>query len=860
MNKTVYLIDASSIFFRAYYAIPPMQVVRGSKKQPLATHAVYGFLTTTLKLLKDNPEYIVYCFDRAEPLLRLKIYKEYKANREEMPEDLAEQIPYIHQAVDFLGLPRMDRKGCEADDIIGSLAHFSQKHKAQTVIVSSDKDFAQLIGDSVSMHDPIKDIHYTVEKAVAKWQVHPRQMIDYLALTGDASDNIPGVRGIGPKSAQKLLSEHQTLDNIYKNLQKIPPKMSEKLKASQDLAFISQKLATIVTDLPLISDLKEIKRKPVQAENLKKLLAQLEFASIQKKLFPPKKSSPSVEAAASTQRGTPAAAPSDPSYLSSKLLRMKKQVWSLSQLSENLKPYEEVAVFLFQDRVHLLFKKNYVEILLQDFCLLGEILSYKKIRWVGFDLKSIWKQCRPENPIASWDMMAAVHLIGSQPVSDFQETLKKEWGEDFSFKEDQSLLYLMESRPSLQKQLEEMSLTRVYEDIELPLISVLYRMETRGVLVDKNKLLTEKRNLECDLLELENKIFSYAGHPFNIASPGQLAYVLFEEMGLKKGRKIKTGYSTSSSVLHDLKKDHPIARVLLDYRELFKLKTTYAEGLLGAIDAQTGRIHTCFRQTFTSTGRLSSIKPNLQNIPIRTERGRRIRSAFIAEKGQTLICADYSQIELRILAHVSEDPVLQKAFLNGEDIHKAAAAEVFNTPLRQVSENQRRAAKTVNFGIIYGQGPFSLAESLNISYDSACDLVEKYFTRFKKVKDYIKSCIDTAKKKTYAETLFGRRRYIPELYSKNKQMQKFGERAAVNSCMQGSAGELVKMAMIQLDESVWSRILLQIHDELLLECPAGREDLEIQEIQHIMENVSLLKVPLLVHIGRASNWQSAGNK
>ena len=836
-KKKIYLVDASSVFFRAYYAIPFMQVLR-PKKQRLHTNAAYGYLTTTLKILNQfKPEYIVYCFDRKEPSLRVKYYPEYKANREAMPDDLAEQIPYIHQITDLLGIRRMDQKGYEADDLIGSLAHWAQSKKMEVFIISSDKDFAQLVNQSVTLYDPIKDIHYNSDKVKEKWGVSPSQIVDYLAIVGDSSDNIPGVRGIGSKGAQKLFSNYSSLEEIYKHLKELTPRMMNQLKDSKKEAFLSQKLARIITDISLASKLKDVEKNPMDQEKMKSLLMDLEFRSTYKKMFPESKTQ--VKKIISNQ---------------------KTHQWNLEQLKENLRPYEEVGVFILEDQIYCLIKNIQVKILKASPADFGAVLSYKKIRWWGYDLKNTWKVCEVHQPIGGWDLMIAAHLCDNKPSRGLSSLAQSVMEVD-ELREDNIASTLLQMRKLYQKKLEDMNLIKEFETIDMPVIAVLYRMEKRGILLDKKQLLKERKNLDNELIDLENDIFSIAGHPFNVASPQQLAHVLFEEMGLEKGKKTKTGHSTDSEVLKKLAPLYPVAQKLLEYRELFKLKTTYVEGLLEAMKKDSHRVHTSFNQTLTSTGRLSSTKPNLQNIPIRTERGRKIREYFIAPKGCRLIVVDYSQIELRILAHFSKDPALKNAFVKGEDIHCSTARELFDVPIERVTEEQRRIAKTVNFGITYGQTAFGLSETLGVSPQRGREIVNQYFKKFSKVQEHIDKVIKSAKKKGYVETLFGRRRIIPELFSKNVRMQKFGERAAVNATIQGTASDLVKKAMIQLDSSVSSKILLQIHDELIFECAQEDVDSEVRHIRSIMEKAGAgLSVPLEVHIGEGLSWHEASSK
>lgn len=852
-QKKIYLIDASCLFFRAYYAIPFMQT-KVSKK-PIPTNAVFGYLKTLLKIIDQHqPAYMVCCFDRPEPSYRVKVYKEYKANRDEMPKDLQQQMPYIKSVTDALGIPRMDMKTYEADDVIGSLSLWAKQKGAEVCIISTDKDFAQLVEDGVYMQDPVKDIKYDKQGVKAKWNVYPEQMIDYLSIIGDASDNVPGVKGIGPKGAEKLFDEFHNLENIYANLDKLPEKVAQKLQNSKKEAFLSQELIRIVRELKLAEKWEDVQKKEIQKESFEKLLIDLEFHSIHKTYQAKNK------LAATHITGDLADSSNQGFTLSSKNQKMKKNKISLQKLDETLAPFEVIGVHLYVDRAHILTKKSWFEVPISSPQKLGEILCHKKVKWYGYDLKKIWHKLEVTNPIAIGDPMIAHHLITSKTSTSLSNLMYEKWHKEHLDQTDQAVLYISELRDDYVRRLEEEKLYTLYKEIELPLIKVLYNMEKRGIKVDSKILEKEKKELEVDLTGLEESIFSLAGHPFNISSPQQLGYVLFDELGLKTGRKTKTGYSTDSDVLASLVQAHPIAKPLLDYRELFKLKTTYVEGLLSSIDKKTKRVHTQFNQTLTATGRLSSTNPNLQNIPIRSERGRKIRDSFIASTKHVLIGADYAQMELAILAEMSGDKNLKKACTLGEDIHKATASEIFDTPIDQVTEEQRNRAKTVNFGVTYGQTAFSLSESLGVSYSEAKEIIDRYFTKFKHVKSYIEDILKQAERRGYVETLFGRRRWVPELQSNNMNMKKFGQRVVLNSPIQGTAGDLVKKAMIELDSCLWAQMLLQVHDELLFECPIEDQETELALIKKTMIQISPLSVPLKVHIGQGSSWNKASGK
>ena len=849
-KKKLYLVDVSSLFFRSYYAISNHL----SSPSGMPTNALYGFLSMTIKFLKENEaEYIVYCFDQKTPSFRAKIYKDYKANREETPEDLKPQIPYIKKLTKTLGIPIAGKKGFEADDIIGSLA-VQAKKKYQVIIVSGDKDFAQLVSDNVLLFDPMKEKHYDPEAVKEKWGVTPEQMIDYLAIVGDSSDNIPGVFGIGAKGAQNLLTQYGSLENIYKNLDSIKGKTVEKLKQSKQEAFLSQKLARIVLDIDFSKVLPTFQIQPRQTENLKKLLQELGFKTFEKKLCPDQKIS-SVKSSDSTPESVKNNKPKK--RLSSNL---KVHYFKWKELETLISCYAKVWVFSIKEQYFISYKNKVISLEDHNLKKIGQLFSEKRIVWRGHDLKKIWKDFHCAHPVTDWDSLIAVYIIESAPPNRLESIFTKYLQKDFSL-ESLSPGEVYHAYKKLRGQLivkmEEFNIIDFYQNVELPLITVLFEMEQTGVLLDTEELKRQTKDIDRQISLIEKDIFSQVGHEFNLASPKQLADVLFMEMDLKPIRKIKTGYSTDVDVLTRLKTEHPVIALILEHRELFKLKTTYVDALPLLIKKETGRVHTHFRQAFTMTGRLSSINPNLQNIPIKTNRGKQVRKAFLAKPGCQLISADYSQIELRVLAHLTEDKALCEAFEKNVDIHKATASQVYQVPVEKVNEDLRRKAKAINFGLMYGQGPYALSEILGTSMGEAKDIIDSYFKRFKRVKEYIEDVVKKASKTGYVETLFGRRRQIIELQSSRFQSKKFGERVAMNTPIQGTASDVVKMAMVELRNSLYSSLLLQIHDELLFECPEELLNEEIEQIVEIMENVVSWKVPLKVNTCTGTNWMQA---
>ncbi|MCX7977418.1 MAG: DNA polymerase I [Bdellovibrionaceae bacterium] len=841
MWGSLYLVDVSSMFFRAFYAVRPLTSPSG-----LPVSAIYGFLSMLVRLLKEeNPRHIVFCYDRKEPSFRASLYPDYKANRAEMPEDLARQIPYIKRLAELLGIPTLEVPGYEADDIIGTLSRLGPAHRFNVVIVSGDKDFGQLVGPHVRMYDSMKGVWYDEQGVKEKWGVPPSQIIDYLALVGDSSDNIPGAKGIGPKGAIKLLETWGSLDAIYENLDRVEPKsLREKLEAAKEDAYLSRRLVTIVQDLPLSEDFSTYARRPVDREGLKTLLQELNFKSFESSLLGEDvPSSEGFEAPLSAQKD---------GAESFELLKL-----GVEDLRRWLAKGGEVWLFSNEaGGVHFARDREVVspEGESRD---LGAICNlFSDLRWAGFDLKSFWHSLELDCPVTGWDSALAAYVLESSPPGSFREALNR--FQPGLLPEFPSPLQIYQAHRAFRRHLEERvgksKLEKLLLEIEFPLSPVLYRMERRGIRIDLGALSRMSEELSQELRQLEAEIHRLAGGPFNIASPKQLGFVLFEKLGLPPKKKTKTGYSTDDDVLESLK--HPVARLVREWREISKLKSTYVDALPQLAD-KGGRVHTTFNQALTTTGRLSSIHPNLQNIPIRTPRGQKVRACFVSADGQKLLSADYSQIELRVLAHISEDPGLIRAFSEDLDVHAATASEIFGVKLADVTSEQRRTAKAVNFGIAYGQGAFGLSETLGIGRKESQEIIDRYFSRFPGVRRYIEETVKTANEKGWVETLSGRRRYIRELESKNQAVKKFGERAAINAPIQGTAADFVKMAMVTLDKKVDVPMLLQVHDELVFEGSENKLREKAEEIAAIMESVAKLKVPLKVNWAIGQNWEEA---
>ena len=968
-KKTIYLIDASSLFFRAFYALPAMNTSSG-----LPTQAIYGFLKSILKILKFKDKYIVLCFDTKEGSFRNELYPDYKGNRGEIDPDLEVQIPYIQKVVETLGVYSLQKKGYEADDIIGTLAKQFSKANHSVAVVSNDKDFVQLIDKNIFLYDIQKNIKYNEQKAVQKWGVPPSQMLDYLSLVGDSSDNVPGVKGIGPKGAIKLLQTYKNLKDIYKNINKIEPEsIRKKLLESKDNAFLSQKLIQIDIQAVDKLDIQKTRFSFSEKKHFLSFLQELEFKTLRKefeklfkkeslassKVFTDHKSqkNPSTEIqkdsekkpqngvhvqdsienqksfiqkTSSLQKNIQETLPfcmeseevsqkkfsdyllndeNQPIFSYKDVQRLKEYQFhdhcDVSKILKKIKKKSEILLFEEKDEVFLLYENDIF--CLKELCKNHPIdqdltqktsakvsqkkslsadlfvgLLDKEVIWNGFDLKNIWSRLDPLRAIhfgnikktdhsfcvsdfsIGIDIQLSFHLLRSKNISDLSKVFKS----FFYISSDvenilQKALLCTLSIDILKKRMKEAKVDNVYYDLERWLVPILFFMEHKGVLISEDELNLQKKHLSSILNRTKKNIFKDANEEFNILSPKQLGGILFDKLKFPQRHKTAKGdKSTAVEALEGLK-DHSIVKNVLKYRELSKLQSTYIEGIIKLLDSES-RVHTCFNQSLTTTGRLSSSHPNLQNIPIRTEEGRKIRKAFVAPRNCLLLSADYSQIDLRVLAHVSDDKNLKKAFDNDEDIHAFTASEVFKVKLKEVTREQRQRAKAVNFGLVYGQGAQGLSQSLGVSRSEAMEIIEKYFTQFKGIKDYMERIVEQAKSLGFVVTLLGRRRYIDELKSKSVRIQKFGERISINTPIQGGASDIVKLAMIELSKKMLQRkekgasLLLQVHDEILMESlkKEAQENLDI--LVKVMESVEGLSVPLKVHASMNASWFDMG--
>lgn len=879
--KKLYLVDVSSMFFRAFYAVRPLTSPSG-----MPTNAIYGFTSMILKLLKEEkPDYLGFCYDLPTPSFRKEIYPEYKAHRNETPPDLIPQIPYIKKMVDAFGIPSFEVDGYEADDIIGTLTEIGLKHHCQVTIVSGDKDFGQLVRPGVILYDTMKDTRLDSEGVKAKWGVRPDQFIDFLSLIGDVSDNIPGVEGVGPKTAEKLLSDYGTLENIYENLSSVKSEsLRGKLIKGKDSAFLSKKLVKIESHIPLVDQLEKLKPSPLRESELMSLLKELNFKTFEKTLLSnfqdinlmndDKKNvsnTNKIDSDGFDELGIPLSAhqkkdspknldhnnqPKDNSRNESFKVLLEKAV-SIENI--NLIPECSEVWAFYDSRGHYIVYKDDLVIINSDAKKWGELITQKKLVYQGFDLKTFWRDLGIHNPQIKWDSQLAAYLIKTEEVGSFEETVSEFLLKNIPQFATPSELYHYHDLlfHKLKSEIEHHNFHQLLHDIELPIAPILLSMEQNGILVDTDNLERQSKQLEYDIKTLEKEIHHLSGSEFNIASPKQLAQILFDKLSLPAGKKTKTGFSTDSEVLEKLKSSHSIIAPILEYRELTKLKSTYVDALPLLVNPETHRIHTHFNQALTTTGRLSSAQPNLQNIPIRTPRGQEIRKAFIAPSDSVLLSLDYSQIELRVLAHLTDDPGLCRAFLERQDIHAATASEVFEVPLGAVTSDMRRTAKAINFGIAYGQGAYGLAENLGISRSESMAIIKRYFTRFHKVKEYMEFIVNEAKKHASITNIFGRQRILRELKSSNPVVRKFGERAAINAPVQSAASDIVKKAMLSVFEIKNAKMILQVHDELLFECSEKDADEVSKILKNKMENVVKLKVPLVVNIGVGKNWDEA---
>lgn len=876
MEKTV-LIDGHSIIHRAFYGIPDL-----TNSEGLHTNAVYGFLNILFKVLEEEqPDYLTVAFDLAAPTFRHLQYEAYKGTRKPMPQELREQVPLLQEVLDAMGILMVSKEGYEADDMLGTTARIARERGMEVTIVSGDRDLLQLAEDHVKIRIPktkggktITEDYYAAD-VMEKYQVTPLQFIDVKGLMGDASDNIPGLPGVGEKTATRLIKEYGSIENAHDHLEEIKPnKAREALREYYDQALMSRELAAIKTDCPLEYDWEKAKIGDLFNEKARQLFLRLEFKNLLARFFA-QSPAPAVEEfffcvedMQGARRICQEAASAESCGLS--VVEQQGEIFGLSVAWSDKEIYYLPAGGQLSD--------SYLRELIRQLMEESRAVSV-------LNLKSILSVVETEKKSGIFDVQIAAYLDNplksSYPYEDIareylsqtfpsQAELLGKTGIAKAAEEQAEQLMRMAcymsytayaARGPLLLVLEEKQMRQLYEDIELPLVYVLHDMEKEGIRVKREELARYGEKLQVRIEELEKIIYDRAGEKFNINSPKQLGVILFEKMGLPGGKKTKTGYSTAADVLEKLAPDHAIVSDILEYRQLTKLKSTYADGLAGYI-GEDGRIHSSFNQTITATGRISSTEPNLQNIPIRMELGRLIRKVFVPEEGCVFLDADYSQIELRVLAHCSGDERLIQAYQEEKDIHRITASQVFHIPFDQVTDLQRRNAKAVNFGIVYGISSFGLSQDLSITRKEAADYIERYFETYPGVKQFLDGLVSDAKEKGYAKTLFGRRRPMPELSSGNFMQRSFGERVAMNAPIQGTAADIIKIAMIRVHdrlekEQMKSRLILQVHDELLVEARKEEAEKAAAILREEMMHAAELSVPLEVDMHQGESWYEA---
>jgi len=891
MNGKLMLVDGNSILNRAFYGLQGPQLLATS--DGLYTNAVFGFINIINKYLEEEqPDYICVAFDLKAPTFRHLKYEEYKAKRKGMPEELAVQVPVIKDVLDAMNIKRLEIEGYEADDILGSLSLCAEKEGMQVIIITGDRDALQLVSSHTRVKIPTtkggknQTDEYDYNAFVEKYGILPEQFIDVKGLMGDQSDNIPGVPGIGEKTALSLIKQFGSVENLYERIDEVERKsVRQKLEDNKELAFMSKKLATIERNIPCISNMEEYRRKPFDSDKLYKIFTRLEFKSFiekyglgERKVAVSSLSSvecvKNLEDVKSVIEGITKAGSCSVFYLMDKVDSFSNKLvgMALSWGSENTY-YVHLCGSIHEDEF-LSEMKNILEDAAiskygHDIKNLITYLRTKGIRLNGlaFDSmiaayiidpsRSTYTVSQLANEYLNMDLEAIEHLsgkgknfvpFGQIPVEKLSDTAGLHAVAVFNLKE------------KLDSILEANGQKKLYYEIELPLIEVLSEMEYWGFKVNIDELKEYSYELEERINIITEEIYSMAGEEFNINSPKQLGVILFEKLGLPVIKKTRTGYSTDAEVLDQLSSRHEIVSKILEYRQLVKLKSTYAEGLLNVVNPSTGRIHSSFNQTVTATGRISSTEPNLQNIPVKLEMGRKIRKVFVAEDNNFILTdADYSQIELRILAHITGDENMIEAFKNNEDIHTTTASRVFGVPADSVTPLMRSKAKAVNFGIVYGIGEFSLSKDLGISRKEAKRYIDGYLDKYPGVRQYMHDIVEQGKKNGYVTTIFNRRRYLPELKSTNYNIRAFGERIAMNTPIQGSAADVIKIAMVKVyralkERKLRSRLILQVHDELIVETFADEKESVEEILKECMENAVNLKVPLNIDIKSGKSW------
>lgn len=854
MENKLVIIDGSSLLYRAFYALPPLS------KNGVYTNAVFGFLRMLLSIYRTlDPEYMAVSFDKSRETFRTKMYSGYKATRKPAPDELVPQFALIKEVLRVMGVAVYEPEGYEGDDVLGTLSR-RYKESLPVYIVTGDRDALQLSDEHVTVLLTRKGISQmdamTPEAVMEKYQITPSQVIDMKALMGDASDNIPGVRGVGEKTALKLITRYKTLDGIYDHLDEIKGALHKKLEADKEAAYLSYDLATIRRDIPLESTLDEMKQ-PVHLDEMNALFRRLgmdtmvsEFSRL-----------PRFEALAREKKEQTAT-------------QIKEaEPWSedISVEGETLAlviPFTGTAPFLQAPFVMIVSHDHVWRAEKEQFPQVQKVLS-KAAHVVVTDSKKLWESDFPLHGFALEDISLSAYVLNpgrtDYPLSYLAEFcgIEPVYPEQMETPEESGAVtgtFLLSVYAHLVPEMEKNGVGALYRNIELPLVEVLAAMEKAGIATDQKRWKEVLEDMQQRERHILREIYTEAGESFNVNSPRQLSYILFDKMHMPAGKKTKTGYSTAASVLDKLAETYPFVKKILEYRTLSKLISTYLLALPELIRPETGRIHTSFNQTVTATGRLSSSNPNLQNIPVRTEEGRKIRSLFVPGEGyDCFISSDYSQVELRVLAHMSGDPGLIAAFNNKEDIHRRTAAEIMGIPFEEVTPEQRSHAKAVNFGIIYGISDYGLARQLNISREAAARYMKSYFERYPHIHEYMQTMIEQARNTGRAVTMFGRYRKLPDIHSKNFNRRSFAERTAMNTPIQGTAADIMKIAMRNVYKKMQamgcrSRILLQVHDELIVEAVNSEKEMLEKLLKETMEQAVKLRVPLVADVHTGTNW------
>ena len=898
--KKIVLIDGNSILNRAFYGIMGNKMLMTPDGK--YTNAVYGFLAILFKVLEDiEPEYLMVTFDLKAPTARHKMYDGYKATRKGMPNELAEQMPILKDILHSMNITIIEKEGYEADDVLGTVSKKAEKEGFDVTIVSGDRDTFQLTSNKIKVRIPHTKMGKTETEVfdenavIEKYGVTPKQLIEVKGLQGDTSDNIPGVPGVGEKTALELVKKYKTIDGLYEAIEKgeddLKPKTKEKLIANKELAELSRTLGTINLEVPIEEKIEEFKIKEWNNEEVLAKFKELNFNRFIERFNLKSDEKPKQNITELFDVKTL----NSKNEIESLLKKLKEQLIFIIGTEKSID--EKLIIKKHIKSIYIYNDNNIYEIKFNDE---NEFSSYFKetlenenikkysyglnemyvileqngilLKGIEFDAEIAAYILNPSNNHYKLEELASQYLnidiseyleaVGANQEKETQMTLFSQEENNIDFEKYHNAIYtyvIAKLIEVMEPKMQEISSMDLFKNIEMPLVKVLAEMQYEGIYVDKEELISFGDKLKEEIESIKQEIYNLSGEEFNINSTQQLGVILFEKLKLPVYKKTKKGYSTDVDILEKLKPEHPVIEKILEYRTLMKLNSTYIDGLIGYINEYTKKIHSYFHQTVTATGRISSTEPNLQNIPTRAEQGKQIKKAFKAQKGNIFIDADYSQIELRILAHISKDKNMREAFLNEEDIHKQVASKVFDVPLEEVTKEQRTAAKAVNFGIVYGISGFGLAEQLGISRKKAEQYIEQYLNKYCGVKQFMDEIVEEAKQNGYVETLFHRRRYIPELSSNNYMVRQFGARAAMNTPIQGTAADIMKIAMIHVnerlkEEKLNARLILQIHDELLIECNIEEKEKVKEILKESMEKAVKLEVPLEVEVSEATDW------